>query len=36
MVAFGAAFGTTVMGRMALLIGRIQFVLGDWLESEVG
>ncbi len=31
MVAFGAAFGTTVMGRMALLIGRIQFVLGDWL-----
>lgn len=30
MVAFGAAFGTTVMGRMALLIGRIQFVLGDW------
>lgn len=31
MVAFGAAFGTTVMGRMALLIGRIQFILGDWL-----
>ena len=31
MIAFGAAFGTTVMGRMALLIGRIQFVLGDWL-----
>lgn len=30
MIAFGAAFGTTVMGRMALLIGRIQFVLGDW------
>lgn len=31
MIAFGAAFGTTVMGRMALLIGRIQFVLGEWL-----
>ncbi len=31
MVAFGAAFGTTVMGRMALMIGRIQFILGDWL-----
>lgn len=30
MVAFGAAFGNTVMGRMALLIGRVQFILGDW------
>jgi hypothetical protein len=27
MVAFGAMFGTTIMGRMALLIGRIYFLI---------
>lgn len=32
MVTFGAAFGYTVMGRMALLIGRIDFLLADWLH----
>ncbi len=31
MVGFGATFGFTVMGRVSLLIGRIQFLLGDWL-----
>lgn len=31
MVSFGASFGYTVMGRMSLLIGRIQFLLKDWL-----
>ena len=31
MVAFGAAFGYTVMARESLLIGRFQFLLGDWL-----
>lgn len=31
MVAFGAAFGSTVMGRMSLFIGRLQVILGDWL-----
>ena len=31
MVGFGASFGYTVMARMSLLIGRIQFLLGDWL-----
>lgn len=31
MVAFGAAFGSTVMGRMSLFIGRLQYLLGDWL-----
>jgi hypothetical protein len=31
MVSFGAAFGSTVMGRMSLFIGRLQVVLGDWL-----
>ncbi|MDR4506388.1 MAG: hypothetical protein MRK01_16575 [Candidatus Scalindua sp.] len=31
MIAFGASFGYTVMARMSLLIGRIQFLIGDWL-----
>ncbi len=32
MVTFGAAFGLTVMSRMSLLIGRIDFLLRDWLH----
>ena len=31
MVGFGASFGYTVMARISLLIGRLQFLLGDWL-----
>jgi len=31
MLAFGAAFGYTVMARVSLLIGRMQFLLHDWL-----
>lgn len=31
MLAFGATFGYTVMARVALLIGRFQFLLHDWL-----
>ena len=31
MIAFGAQFGFTVMARISLLIGRVQFLLGDWL-----
>ncbi|MPN01920.1 hypothetical protein SDC9_149133 [bioreactor metagenome] len=31
MVAFGASFGTTVMGRCSILIGRLQFLLTDFL-----
>lgn len=31
MTGFGAAFGYTIMGRISLLIGRLQFLLGDWL-----
>lgn len=31
MIGFGAAFGYTVMARISLLIGRLQFFLGDWL-----
>jgi len=32
MVAFGAAFGNTVMARVSLFLGRMQFLLGDWLH----
>ncbi|MEO0234131.1 MAG: hypothetical protein ABIN39_01675 [candidate division WOR-3 bacterium] len=32
MVAFGASFGYTVMARISLLIGRIYFLLSDWLK----
>ena len=31
MVAFGASFGNAVMGRLSLLIGRMQFLLRDVL-----
>ncbi|HUV31098.1 MAG TPA: hypothetical protein VMY05_08440 [Acidobacteriota bacterium] len=31
MVTFGASFGYTVMSRMSLLIGRIDFLFSDWL-----
>jgi len=33
MVCFGAFFGSTVMARMALLVERIQFLLGDWVAA---
>lgn len=32
MVGFGASFGYTVMARLSLFIGRLQFLLGDWLH----
>ena len=32
MVSFGATFGFTVMGRLALLIDRLQFLMEDWLK----
>lgn len=31
MVSFGASFGYTVMGRVSLLVGRMIFLLKDWL-----
>jgi len=31
MLGFGASFGYTVMARISLLIGRLQFLLGPWL-----
>ncbi len=32
MIAFGASFGYTVMARISLLIGRIYFLLHNWLH----
>ncbi|MEN3043620.1 MAG: hypothetical protein ABDH37_00180 [Candidatus Hydrothermales bacterium] len=32
MIAFGASFGYTVMARVSLLIGRIHFLLFEWLS----
>lgn len=31
MITFGASFGYTVMGRIALLAGRLEFLFDDWL-----
>lgn len=33
MISFGAHFGYTVMGRVSLLIGRVQFLADDWVGS---
>jgi len=30
-LSFGAVFATTLTARLAVLIGRMQFLLGDWL-----
>ncbi len=32
MVTFGASFGYTVMSRMSLMLGRLDFLFGDWLR----
>ncbi len=32
MITFGASFGYTVMGRIALLVGRMEFIFADWLH----
>jgi len=33
MISFGASFGYTVMARVSLLIGRVQFLINVWLDS---
>ncbi|OPL17611.1 MAG: hypothetical protein AVO35_09280 [Candidatus Aegiribacteria sp. MLS_C] len=33
MVAFGASFGYTIMARISLLVGRVTFLLEDWLPT---
>lgn len=32
MVAFGSAFGYTVMSRISLFTGRLQFLFGQWIK----
>lgn len=36
MIGLGAIFGNTVMARMALLIGRVYYLLDSWLMLRVG
>jgi len=36
MITFGASFGYTVMSRMSLLIGRIDFLISDWWPALMG
>ena len=35
MISFGAHFGYTVMGRVSLLIGRVQFLIEEWIASFI-
>jgi hypothetical protein len=35
MITFGAAFGYTVMGRIALLVGRMEYLFVDWTRLVV-
>lgn len=35
MVTFGASFGYTVMGRLSLLVGRMEFIFAEWLKIIV-
>ncbi|MGD8718057.1 MAG: hypothetical protein PVH29_04465 [Candidatus Zixiibacteriota bacterium] len=35
MVSFGAAFGYTVMARISLLIGRMDFLIEDWIKGTL-
>ena len=35
MFAFGAIFGSTIMARMSLLIGRVFFLLDEWIRRTI-
>jgi hypothetical protein len=35
MISFGASFGYTIMARLSLLIGRVGFLLQDWLKLQL-
>jgi hypothetical protein len=35
MFAFGALFGSTIMARMSLLIGRVYFLIHDWMHLGI-
>jgi len=32
MITFGAAFGNAIMGRVSLIIGRVDFMFGEWIK----
>ena len=34
MTAFGATFGATIIGRITYLLGRLQFILFQWLQMK--
>ena len=36
MITFGSSFGYTVMARISLLIGRMQFLLEEWMGFKLG
>lgn len=36
MVAFGAAFGNTIQGRISLFLQRLSFLLSNWLGIPIG
>jgi hypothetical protein len=35
MIGFGASFGYTVMARVSLLIGRVDFLINDWIRGII-
>jgi len=35
MVSFGAAFGYTIMARISILIGRVDFLINDWIVGTL-
>lgn len=35
MMAFGASFGTTIQGRISLFLGRLSFLLRDWIGMKL-
>jgi hypothetical protein len=35
MISFGASFGYTVMSRISLLIGRMQFLIDQWIRPTI-
>lgn len=36
MIMFGAGFGNTIQGRISLFLGRLQFLLRDWIQPMIG
>lgn len=35
MIAFGASFGTTIQGRISLFLGRLSFLLTQWMGIKI-